>query len=128
MFTGANLQGRETLSGQMMAWWAQFARTGDPGRGRDGALTEWARWGEAPRFLVLDTPAGGGPRLSSEGMTRAGVIAAIDADPRLPAQRDKCRMFWTLAKLRRGLTPAEYPQAGARGCGEFPWASFPWSE
>jgi hypothetical protein len=77
--------------------------------------------------MVLDTPAGGGSRPASEPLTRAGVIAAIDADPRLPAQRDKCRVFWTLAKLGRGLTPAEYPGVGARGCEDFPWASFPWS-
>ena len=50
-----------------------------------------------------------------------------DADPRLPTQRDKCRVFRTLAQQGRGLTPAEYPHAGAHGCEEFPWASYPWS-
>jgi para-nitrobenzyl esterase len=127
IFTDANLPGREALSAQMSGWWAQFARSGDPGRGRAGGLPEWLRWDDTPRLMVLDTPAGGGSRASSEEVTRAGVIAAIDADPRLPAQRDKCRVFWTLAKLRRGLTPAQYPTVGARGCEEFPWTSFPWS-
>ena len=112
----------------MMGWWAQFARTGDPGRGRDGTLPEWLRWTDSPQQMVLDTPAGGGSRPSSEGETRAGLIAAIDADPRLPAQRDKCRVFRTLAQQGRGLAPAEYPRAGAHGCEEFPWASYPWGK
>ena len=87
IFTDAEPPGREALSAQMMVWWAQFARTGDPGRGRDGALPEWLRWTDSPQQMVLDTPAGGGSRPSSEGETRAGLIAAIDADPRLPTQR-----------------------------------------
>ena len=78
--------------------------------------------------MVLDTPAGGGSRPSSEAGEPAGLIAAIDADPRLPTQRDKCRVFRTLAQQGRGLTPAEYPRAGAHGCEEFPWASYPWSK
>jgi para-nitrobenzyl esterase len=127
IFSDANLPGREALSAQMMGWWAQFARTGDPGRGQDGVLPEWPRWSDGPRVMVLDTPSGGASRPVSEEVTRAGVIAAIDADPRLPTQRDKCRVFWTLAKRGSGLTPAQYPGAGARGCEDFPWDSSPWS-
>src|SRR5262249_61358642 len=91
VFPEGNRPGREALWEQMMGYWAQFARTGDPGRGTDGKSPAWLPWQDGPRYMVLDTPAGGGSRLSSEGETRESLIAAIDADPRLPTQRDKCR-------------------------------------
>jgi len=127
IYTDDNRPGREALSAQMMGYWAEFARAGDPGRGAHGTEPAWLPWQDAPRFLVLDTPAGGGSRLSNEGQTRASVIAAVDADPRLPTQRDKCRIFRSLATWSRGFTRAEYPTAGAHGCADFPFESFPWA-
>ncbi len=67
LFTEDNKAGREALSAQMMGYWAQFARTGDPGRGTDGTSPAWLPWQGWPRYMVLDTPAGGGSRLSTRG-------------------------------------------------------------
>ena len=49
-----------------------------------------------------------------------------DVLTRLPTQRDKCHVFRTLAQQGRGVTPAEYPRAGAPRCEVFPGASYPW--
>jgi para-nitrobenzyl esterase len=121
IFTEDNRPAREALAARMMGYWAEFARTGDPGNGGDAAAPAWPPWAGTPRFLVLDTPAGGGVRVSSDGVTREAVIAAVDADPRLPTQRDKCRVFRALARWSRGLTPAQYATAGAHGCAEYPF-------
>src|SRR5262245_16276664 len=128
IFTAENAPGRETLSAQMMGYWAQFARTGDPGQGRDGTQPPWPRWDGSPRFLVLDTPAGGGVHPSTDGVTSASVVAAVDADARLRTQRDKCRVFRTLASWGRGFDRADYPTAGAHGCAQYPFDSFPWPD
>jgi para-nitrobenzyl esterase len=128
IFTTANAPGRETLSGQMMAYWAQFARTGDPGQGTDGTQPPWPRWDGSPRYLVLDTPAGGGVHTSTDGVTSASVVAAVDADARLPTQRDKCRIFRALATWGRGFDRKDYPTAGAHGCAQYPFDSFPWPD
>ena len=81
IWTAQNEAGRRMLSTQMMAYWAEFAYRGAPGRGRTGLLPEWSAWNErsaqAPTYLVLDTPAGGGVRMVSGALTRAGVLAAI---------------------------------------------------
>ena len=80
-----NAPGRKALSKQMMGYWAQFARTGAPGRGSDGTQTEWQAWSAGPsggQYMVLDTDAGGGTRMSSETKTADSVLAAVDADPR----------------------------------------------
>ncbi len=131
LFTSDNEPGRLELSRQMMSYWAQFAHTGSPNRGRNGDLPEWTPWNNVagePKFMVLDSPAGGGLKLSSEAVTRASVIAAIDADFRLPAQRDKCGIYRALALWGRGFTRTDYPTAGTMGCAEYPLDAYPWNQ
>ena len=123
LFTEDNKAGREALSAQMMGYWAQFARTGDPGRGTDGTSPAWLPWRDGPRYLVLDTPAGGGSRLSTDGVTRESVIAAVDTDPRLPTRRDQCRVLRSLATWSRAFTREQYASA----CTDYPYDRFPWS-
>jgi para-nitrobenzyl esterase len=68
LYDDDNLAGRLALSDAMMSYWTRFAYTGDPGRGRKGELPAWTAWSAEPggdTFVVLDTPAGGGPRMSS---------------------------------------------------------------
>jgi hypothetical protein len=112
----------------MMGYWAQFGRTGDPARGTDGTSLAWLPWQDGPRYMVLDTPAGGGSRLSTEGVTRESLIAAIDANPRLPTQRDKCRIFRTLAGWSPSFTREQYASAGSHGCLDYPIDGFPWPD
>ena len=130
IFTKDNEPGRQALAAQMMSYWAQFAYTGAPGRGRSGDLLEWTAWDStpaSPKFIVFDTPAGGGLRMSADAVTREDVLAAVDDDPRLPTQRDKCTIFRSLAAWSRGFTEKEYARAGRRGCADYPFDKFPWS-
>jgi para-nitrobenzyl esterase len=120
IFTEANRPGREALSAQMMGYWAAFARSGDPGRGTSGAEPAWTPWSAPASFLVLDTPAGGGVRESTEGASRDSVIAAVDTDPRLTTQSERCRVFRALAVWGRGLSREQYAAAGAHGCADYP--------
>ena len=129
IFTNANDPGRAALSGQMMSYWAQFAYAGAPGRGRAGDLPEWTPWDSSspstPKFIVLDTPAGGGLHMSADTTTQAGVLAAVDNDPRLKTPRDKCTILRALATWSRGFTEKDY--AGRKECAEYPFDKFPWS-
>jgi hypothetical protein len=59
-FTEENRPGREALGAAMRSYWTEFARTGKPGRGRDGQLPEWSAWDPEPgkaKMMILDTPA-----------------------------------------------------------------------
>jgi len=58
--------------------------------------------------------------MSSDVVTKASVVAEIDADPRLPTQRQRCERFADLALHAQNFTRAEYPTAGAHGCAEYP--------
>ncbi|HXQ22035.1 MAG TPA: carboxylesterase family protein [Candidatus Acidoferrales bacterium] len=130
LFTAQNEAGRLALAKQMMSYWAQFAYSGAPDRGRNGTLPAWTSWDDSspasPKFMVLDTPAGGGPRMSSESVTQASVLAAVDDDPRLPTQRDKCRIFHDLAAWSATFTKKDYPTAGRQGCAAYPFETYPW--
>jgi para-nitrobenzyl esterase len=128
IFTEENEAGRTALSAQMMSYWAGFAYAGAPGRGRKGDLPEWTAWDDStpasPKFMVLDTPAGGGLRMSNESVTAAAVLRAVDNDSRLPTQRDKCTIYRALARQSRGFTEKQY----ASVCAQYPLDAYPWSE
>jgi len=127
LFTPDNEAGRLLLSTQMMSYWVQFAATGAPAQGRDGSLPAWTAWSLQPgaaKFMVLDTPDGGGLRMSDATVTREAVLAQLGADPALSAPHDRCLVLRNLAKFSRGYTVAEY--AADPGCGAYPYADYPW--
>ena len=116
----------DALSAASMSYWSAFARSGDPGRGRDGSLPAWPVWkpgdGE-PQFLVLDSATGGGIRTERGLATVAGVLDAIRQDPRMPELATRCRLYWEMANLAFGanhrlgrLSLADYAIVEDGGC------------
>jgi para-nitrobenzyl esterase len=127
IFSKANDADRQVLAKTMMAYWAEFARTGSPGRGGDGSLTEWTAWDTnpgAPKYMILDSDAGGGIRMSPASLTTKSVLAALDADPRLAAPRDKCAVLHDLARWGRGFSKHDY--AARPECAPYPYDTYPW--
>lgn len=120
-FDDDNAPGRTELSRKMMSYWAEFARAGDPGAGRDGSLPRWEPF-EASRgsFLVFDTEADGGVRMERGLVTIGDVIAAVDRDPDLPTLEAKCQVYRRLVEWGREPDPDEYPRLGSKGCDDFP--------
>ena len=130
IFTEANAAARQTLSAQMMSYWAQFAHSGTPGRGRDGSLPEWSAWDPsspaAAKFIVFDTAAGGGIRMSAETVTGQSLAAALAADTRLQTPLERCRIYRELADWGRGMLRAQYDQVAT--CASYPYDKYPWAE
>jgi para-nitrobenzyl esterase len=127
IYTAENEPGREELSAKMMSYWAAFAASGDPGRGRGGDLDPWTAWDgrpDAPKTMVFDTQAGGGTRMTPDTATVEGVLAAVDSDPRLDGAREHCWVYRELAARWRGITKKDY--AARAACAEFPFDAFPW--
>jgi para-nitrobenzyl esterase len=125
VFTPENRAAREALAASMMSYWAAFARDGDPGRGARGDQAAWSAWDGregAHKYLLLDTPDGGGVRMGSEPVTQESVVAAVAADPRLAAPRQRCWVYRELALWSRGFGKDDY----ASICPDFPIDAFPW--
>jgi para-nitrobenzyl esterase len=114
----------ERLSRAMMSYWAQFAATGDPGRGADGQLPRWSSWDDssptAPRFMILDTEAGGGLRMSPDSVTRAGVIRAVADDPRFESWAERCEVYRGFVESGNRISRAEYAQLSDGACRKYP--------
>lgn len=93
IFTEENRAGREALSAAMRHYWASFARSGRPQPAPDAAA--WLPWSSEPRgsrFLVLDTPAGGGIRMESGRETVAAILDDLVRDPDLDNAERRCRV------------------------------------
>jgi para-nitrobenzyl esterase len=97
IFVEDNEPGRIELSSAMMSYWAQFAYTGDPGSGRDGSLPRWKAWDpgrpDADKFIVFDTAADGGIRMSSETESPDALLAELGSDPHLDTTEERCALF-----------------------------------
>ncbi len=83
-FDRSNLPGRRALSDAIVAYLAQFVRTGDP-NGGGSELPQWPRWSadpDAARVLHLDATADAA-RISAktERVTVADVRRALDDEP-----------------------------------------------
>jgi para-nitrobenzyl esterase len=120
LFNEDNLAGREELSQRMMSYWVQFAKTGDPGRGVDGSLPEWSAWDNstgADKFIVLDTSAGGGMRMSPDSVTPASVVASAAQDPVLIARDDRCAILGQVVAWSNSEIPSDCitPDVAAAG-------------
>jgi len=83
VFNKENRPGRESLSNAMMAYVAQFARTGDPNKSGSG-LTEWHAWSNAvdePKCILFNVQ---GDMLylamSNAELTASGVKAKLAAE------------------------------------------------
>jgi para-nitrobenzyl esterase len=121
LFTESNRPGRETLSAMMRSYWAEFARNGDPGRGREGTLPRWSAWqDDGEKYVVLDTPAGGGARMASATESLDALAAEIVADGSYASERARCAelaQLTTWTEDRFGA--AEYRTAGNSRCAPF---------
>jgi para-nitrobenzyl esterase len=100
--TKAGVPGYLKLSDTMMSYWAEFAYTGKPGKGRRGELPEWQPWStqrNGPKYMVLDSIREGGLRMSKEHATKANVLNKLENDGQLPSAESKCRFLKTLYNL-----------------------------
>jgi para-nitrobenzyl esterase len=109
IFPESSLAAARLLSDQMTSYWGQFAYTGNPGRGRSGDHPEWKSWGaDSGQFLVFDTEADGGLRLSNASLTRDRVLDQIAKDDRFETADERCEIYADFVRFGRRLTQDEY--------------------
>ena len=115
LFDEDNAPARLALSEKMQSYWGQFAWTGSPGRGRDGKQPAWSAWDPsqptAGKYIVFDTPAGGGIRMAHELESTSAVIAELSGDPAFD-DASRCAL---LAEFTRDV-PALLAHVQERGC------------
>ncbi len=109
------------LADAMMSYWGNFAYTGNPGRGRDGSLSVWQPWGEdaaGDKFILLDTDADGGLRMSGETISRESLLTRIASDPRLSNLESRCTLYRELIQRDDVLGEEDYRTLEGGRCRE----------
>jgi len=115
LFNEDNRPGREKLSSVMMSYWAEFARTGKPGRA-GGELPNWQAWTASSEMQMLfDTEADGGVRLISQPQSVTDLKERL-AETRLLSGDERCRvyveLFLTGFQSRDFWDKGEYAELG----------------
>lgn len=104
LFSDETRESRELLSRRMRSYWSAFAASGDPGTGQNMELPRWTAWDEsrptADRFMLLDSEAGGGLRMSAGALTRSLILEQIAADPRFLSEEARCEALEGLWRVR----------------------------
>jgi para-nitrobenzyl esterase len=126
LYTEDNRKGREALSDSMSSYWAQFAYSGFPGRGRGGKEIEWKTWDNSPesdKFIIFDTSEGGGIRMSSNAITRRILKKRILAETGFTSREKHCETYVKIFRNTELWDGKEYENLG-EGCGKYPAEQF----
>lgn len=114
MYDPARNESRDALSRSMMSYWANFAYTGSPGKGRNQLQVDWQAWqsGEdKPKMLVLDTEQDGGIRMSTDEVTAESIKAEFLADD-FSNQENRCYVYAATFERMGAFDPEEYAGLG----------------
>lgn len=131
-FTGDNMlagfypndEAQFELSKSIMSYWAEFAYSGNPSRGRDGAEVEWTAFGENDQTsIILDTAADGGIRMMDEVVTYESVRDELVNDQTFNDNDLRCR---TYIRNFRGTPVYRESDVSAMGCDHIDPAQVTW--
>lgn len=85
---------QQELSDQMMAYWTNFARNGNPGKGKKHLDPEWLSWGtDNKTSIVFDTLADQGIRMTEELVTWESIKQELLADDEFSDLQTKCELY-----------------------------------
>jgi len=116
---------RDALSRSMMGYWANFARTGKPGKGSSGAEPEWLAWGDGDnRMIVLDTTNDAGIHMSDEEVSMASIKTLLASDTSITSNETRCRLYVQSFARNEAFDMAAYKTFGPEGCAGFDPAGF----
>jgi para-nitrobenzyl esterase len=122
LFDPERREADQRLADAMLSYWARFAASGDPGRGRTGELPLWEPWSETEghRFAILDVPEDGGIRMGSTPVTRAEVVARVATDPRFASDAERCAVWGSFVVWGSAMSEDEYRAAAGGACAAIP--------
>lgn len=107
LFNDENAQGRQAVAESMGAYWANFARNGDPA---SAGGPHWPAWESAGRLMRFDTPSDGGVEVIDGRETLEAIVEDLSADARLTAEQ-RCSIFARLTAIRASIAELGGPLA-----------------
>ena len=89
--------GAKKLSDQMMSYWAQFAYSGDPGKGRSNDLPQWKAWSDKEKYMILDSEEDQGLLMVNDEVTVNSIFNDLSSDQRL-SEDEKCQTLFVMSQ------------------------------
>ena len=98
LFGEGSYPAAKKLSEQIQSYWAEFAYTGNPGKGRYNNLPEWKKWslGNEDKYIVLDSENDQGVFMSNVEYSVDYLLNKMKLDSRLN-DRQKCETLFGLS-------------------------------
>jgi para-nitrobenzyl esterase len=115
VFDENNAPGRETLSNQMISYWAAFADKGDPGLGREKSLPIWSSADaslDGVNTMRFDSEDGGGLSMFKNPLTVAEIKQRLRGDGDLSEGGQRCELYRALFEGQREWNAAELNDLG----------------
>ena len=113
----------EELSDAMVAYWANFARTGDPASSRGGVT--WTPWrDQGTRKIVLDSPRKKGIRMTDDTVFISDLKKRLQEDPAIKTRRDRCELYVQLFYYALSSDFWDEEEYARLGCADFPPGEF----
>ena len=120
MFDENNIPGRDLLSQRMSSYWAEFAYSSSPGRGRSGTLPEWRSWSNesatSDKYIIFDDEKDGGIRMTSNAITLAVLHQRLLNDNRFPNKELHSQMYDCLLRGTGYWNQLEFEDLGGSHC------------
>ena len=88
--------GAKKLSNQMLSYWAQFAYTGDPGKGRSNDLPQWRSWSDEEKYMILDSDEDQGLVMVNNEVTVNSIYNELTNDQRF-TEEEKCQSLFAMS-------------------------------
>lgn len=126
-FSSSSLPGRTALSDSMSSYWAEFAYSGSPGKGRNNNEIEWKAWNNSPgadKFITFDTPQDHGIVMSSQTIRLADLKKRLLAETGIKSQEKLCQIYTRIFGKLKVWNDDEYKKLGEEGCGDYPKEKF----
>ncbi len=92
MFNTRNAEGRTALTSSMGAYWAEFARSGDPA---SAGGPDWPNWHEGGRLMRFDSPEDGGQEIITGNELVTGILRDLANDETLD-ETQRCMVYTRL--------------------------------
>ena len=89
-------EGAKKLSDQMMSYWAEFAYTGDPGKGRSNDLPQWKAWSDTDKYMILDSEEDQGLVMVGSEVTVNSIFNELTTDERFTID-EKCQSLFGMS-------------------------------
>lgn len=115
---------RQSLEHAMQDYWAEFAHTGNPGKGKSNQLPQWQSWGDKQtQKLVLDGQPKG-IRMIDHSVSVRDLKQRLKQDDKINSQESRCELYTQL--FWYGLTMEFYDEQEYQqwGCEDYPKENF----